>query len=166
MKQVLLGLALMLAFPVFALAQDGVEVALEAYIVTTVVGDDGSKSEEFQQADAARPGQVVEYRVVVTNVSGDMLPAASVAVTGPVPANTMYLDGTATEDGEAYRTEFSADGGETFSQPPVMMLVTNDAGEEEEVIADPELFSSVRWTFLEPLNTDDVRTLVYRVEVR
>lgn len=165
MKQVLLGLALLLIWPGLAFAQDGVEVALEAFIVTTVTGDDGETTEEFQQADTARPGQIVEYRVVVTNISGETLAAASVAVTGPVPANTIYIDGTATTS-DAYRTEFSADGGAAFSIPPVMIMVTNDDGEEEEVIADPAQYNAARWTFLEALEADTVHTLVYRVEVR
>lgn len=142
-----------------------VVVTLEAYLVTTVTNDDGEVEEVFTEATEARPGQTVEYRVVVTNGSDETLPAGTVVITGPVPSTTFYLANTAAEEPESFKTEFSADGGESFSELPVMITVTNDEG-EQEVTADPASFSAVRWTLLDALAPEATHTFVYRVEVK
>jgi uncharacterized repeat protein (TIGR01451 family) len=75
-----------------ALAQDNpVEVTLEGYLVNTITKEDGTTEEEFVAASEARPGQVVEYRVIVTNVSNETLPASNALITGPIPATTAYI---------------------------------------------------------------------------
>lgn len=167
-KRVWLTVLLLLAG---ALAQESkpVEVTLEAYLVTEVTAQDGTVEETFTEATEARPGQTVEYRVTVSNNSEETLPVGTVVVTGPVPGSTFYLAGTAgtaADASETFKTEFSADGGESFSELPVMITVTNDSGDEEEVVADPADFSAVRWTLLEALAPDATRTFTYRVEVK
>lgn len=145
---------------------DPVAVSLEAYLVTTATRDDGTVEEVFAEADAARPGQVVEYRVTVRNVSDETLPAATVAVTGPVPATTSYLADSATPSDEAARTEFSADGGASFAEPPVVIVVQDENGDDVERIVAPADYTAVRWTLLEPLDAGAQRTFVYRAQVR
>lgn len=145
---------------------EGVEVALEAYLVNIVTHDDGTETEAFIEADAARPGQMVEYRVLVHNTSQETMPAEAVVITGPVPAQTFYLEASATPSSEVVRTEFSADGGASYSQPPLMAIVTDADGGEREVLVDPADYTSVRWTLLEPLGPQESRTFVYRAEVR
>lgn len=164
-KNCWLVIATLLLITVFA--QDNpVAVTLEAYLVTTVTNDDGELEEVFTEASEARPGQMVEYRVLVSNNSDETLPVGTVVVTGPVPGATFYLADTAAPSNDLFKTEFSPDGGESFSELPVMMTVTNDDGNEEEVMVDPADFSAVRWTLLEALAPEATRTFSYRVEVR
>ena len=136
---------------------------LEAFLVDSVTQDDGTVEEVFLQADTARPGQLVEYRVLVKNISDALVSSGSSVVTGPVPAGTTFLAGSASsEDAEVM---FSADGGQSFSMPPVMIMVTNDEGEEEEVEASPEMYTAVRWRILKDMAADEEMILIYRVTV-
>ena len=129
--------------------------------------DDGATEERFSSAETAEPGAVLEYRLNVENVGDATLPEG-LALTGPVPGEVRYLDLSATpaEGAAGARLEFSADGGATFSEPPVMITVTNEEGEEEEVVADPSQYNAVRWLLLTPLAPEAKLDFRYRVAVR
>lgn len=163
MKVLLIGFILFFTF--VAAQSEPVTVKLEAYIVSTITKPDGSTEEQFTEAKEARPGQVVEYRVVVTNTSDETLPASNAMITGPIPATTTYIADSATPSSEGARLEFSADGGQTFSVPPVMIMVKNDQGQEVEVEATPEQYTAARWTILQALEPKQELTFKYRVTV-
>jgi uncharacterized repeat protein (TIGR01451 family) len=137
-----------------------VSVALEIYVVSEVTAADGSISERFEQADSARPGQTVEYRLIVTNQDDTTLPEGTVVVTGPIPQSTTFIAGSATPSSADVLTEYSLEGS-TFSEPP--LFTTNDSG--EQVTADPAVYRAVRWTLLTPFEPGEQMTLVYRVTV-
>ena len=143
-------------------AENDVDIVMEAYIVTMQENEDGDMVEVFEAANEAQPGDLVEYRILLANDSDDVL--EDVGALGPVPANTMFVADSETQ-AAAYQTEFSIDGGASYSPAPTL-TVTNDAGEEEEVMAEPEEFNSVRWTLLEPLDPQDSHSFSYRVTVR
>ena len=147
------------------IAQDNpVEVTLEGYLVNVITKEDGTQEEEFVPATEARPGQVVEYRVIVTNVSAETLPASNALITGPIPATTAYIAETATATNAEARLEFSADGGQTFAEKPLIEK-TNDQGEKEMVEALPEEYTAARWAILVPLEPQQTLTFIYRVTV-
>ncbi len=150
-----------------ALAQTGepLNVSLEAYVVTVITNDDGSKEEQFSKASTARPGQIVEYRLVVVNNSNETLPGGNAYITGPVPASTDYLAETATAPSDKARLEFSADGGVTFADKP-MVMKKNEQGEEELVEVKPEEYTDARWQLLQALAPQETLTFSYRVTVR
>jgi uncharacterized repeat protein (TIGR01451 family) len=151
----------------FAMAQnEPVTVKLEAYIVSVVTKEDGTTEEQFAEAKEARPGQVVEYRVVVTNVSDETLPASNAVITGPIPDTTIFIADSATPSSDSARLEFSADGGQTFSVPPVMIKVKNDQGKEVEVAAMPEQYTAARWIILQALEPKQETIFKYRVTVK
>lgn len=165
MSQVrLLGVLLGFILLSTALAQgQPLEVTLDGYLVQLVTQDDGTQVEEFTQATQARPGQIVEYRVTVTNVSQETLPASNAMITGPVPATTIYLANSASSGSEA-RLEFSADGGQTFAEKPLLEKI-NEQGEKELVEALPEEYTATRWALLAPLEPAQSLTFTYRVTV-
>ena len=156
-----------------AVAQDGdpapadvapvnpVAIELQVYVVSQVTRDDGTREERFTEATEARPGQVVEYRLVVRNVSDETLPAGIVVVTGPVPEGTQFVAFSATPSDEGLLTEFSADRGTTFYETNVFV----GQGDQRR-IAEPTSYDAVRWTLLEEFEPAQQRTLVYRVTVR
>ncbi len=146
--------------------ENPLEVSLEAFLVSTLTKDDGSTEEQFTQAETARPGQIVEYRVSLVNVSENNVPAGNAVVTGPVPAGTSYLEGSATASSENALLEFSADGGQRFGVPPIMITVVNDEGEEEEVIATPDSYTATRWTVTRALAASESIMFIYRVVVQ
>jgi uncharacterized repeat protein (TIGR01451 family) len=144
-----------------SIAQENpVSVALEIYVVSDVTAADGSISQRFEQADSARPGQTVEYRLIVTNQDTTTLPEGTVVVTGPVPESTTFIANSATPSSSDVLTEYSLDGS-TFNEPP--LFTTNDSS--EQVTADPSSYRAVRWTLLTPFEPAGQATLVYRVTV-
>jgi len=140
-----------------SLAQEDnpVEVRVEIYVVSEVQG-----TEQFTQATTARPGQVVEYRLFAVNRSETTLPAGTVKVTGPVPEGTTFVPNSETPASERVLTEYSADGGATFAQPPVLV----QQGDQRSV-AEPVEYTAVRWTLLVPLEPGQEEGFVYRVTV-
>lgn len=150
-----------------AYAQTGepLNVSLEAYVVTVITKDDGTTEEQFKQASTARPGQVVEYRVVVVNTSNEILPGGNAYITGPVPASTDYIAETATPASDKAGLEFSADGGQNFAEKP-MVMKKNDKGEEELVEVNPEEYTDARWHLLQAIAPQETLTFSYRVTVR
>jgi uncharacterized repeat protein (TIGR01451 family) len=147
-----------------AQAQDAanpVAIDLEVYVVSQITRDDGAREERFTEATEARPGQIVEYRLVVTNVGDQTLPPGIVVVTGPVPEGTQFVPFSATPSDERLLTEYSADRGLTFYETNVFV------GEgEQRAIADPTTYDAVRWTVLAEMEPEAQLTLVYRVTVR
>jgi uncharacterized repeat protein (TIGR01451 family) len=150
----------------WSMAQDNpVEVTLEGYLVNVITKEDGTQEEEFVPATEARPGQVVEYRVLVTNISSETLPASNALITGPIPATTAYIADTATPTTAEATLEFSADGGQTFAEKPLIER-TNEQGEKEMVEALPEEYTAARWAILIPLDPQQTLTFKYRVTVQ
>lgn len=147
----------------WVLAQDNpVAVRIESYIVDVITTEGGLRQETFIPATTARPGQVVEYRVFVTNRGNTTLPAGTVLVIGPIPEGTVYLDLSATPTSERLLTEFSADGGNTYMEPPVLLT----APDGTRRVAEPSEYTAIRWTLLFPLEPNQEETLFYRVTVQ
>ena len=158
MKRLSLLFAAMLVTAAFA--QDNpVDVRLEIYVVSEVTTDSGTE-ERFVPATTARPGQVVEYRLYAVNIGETTLPAGTVIIIGPVPEGTTFVEDSATPSSERVLTEFSGDGGTTYSEPPV--LVARDGN---SVLVEAPDYSGVRWTLLAPLEPEAEETFSYRVMV-
>jgi uncharacterized repeat protein (TIGR01451 family) len=164
--KVIAVVTLLIAILAQAGAQDNpLEVRLEGYLVNVVTKEDGTQEEEFIAATEARPGQVVEYRVLVSNISNETLPASNAFITGPIPATTSYIADSATPTSAEARVEFSADGGQTFAEKPLIEK-TNEQGEKEMVEALPEEYTAARWAILIPLGPQQTLTFKYRVTVK
>jgi uncharacterized repeat protein (TIGR01451 family) len=158
----LIWLVLLVALVGFGFAQDNpVEVRLEIYVVSEVTTDDGNKEERFSEATTARPGQVVEYRLMAENIGDTTLPAGTVVITGPVPDGTTFVPESATPSSELFLTEYSADNGDSYSEPPVIVTMNNN----QRRIADPVLYNAVRWTLLVPMEPGSDEAFIYRVTV-
>jgi len=146
----------------FGLAQgDPLAYRIEIYVVSHVTRDDGTREERYTQSSEARPGQTVEYRVFIENVSDTTLPAGLVQIRLPIPEGTEYVANSATPSSERLLTEFSADRGATFSEPPVII-----GSDDQRRTAEPSSYDEIRWTFFIELEPGQEETLVYRVIVR
>ena len=140
---------------------DPLAYRLEIFVVSHVTRDDGTREERYTEASEARPGQMVEYRIFVQNVSDTTLPAGLVQIRLPVPEGTEYVPNSATPSSDRLLTEFSADRGRSFSEPPVLI-----GDEELRSVADPSTYEEIRWTFFVELEPGQEEALVYRVIVR
>jgi len=87
------------------------------------------------------PGDVVEYRLVFTNITGR--PVNNIQFTDPLPEGMYYLQGTAGADREDVDVEFSLDGGTSYSELPMIEVVVD--GRIEQRPANPEDYTDIRW---------------------
>ena len=156
-----LSLLLLASTAALAQATDPIETVLETYVVSQVTRDDGTREDRFSPATQARPGQVVEYRIIVTNVSEETLPPGIVVISVPILEGTQFVPSSATPSSEELLTEFSADDGMTFAETNVFIGLGDD-----RAIADPTAYTTVRWTVLADMEPGDALTLVYRVTIR
>jgi uncharacterized repeat protein (TIGR01451 family) len=91
----------------------------------------------------ARPGDVIRYALVFTNVTTG--PVKNVQFVDPVPQGTVYVLGSAAAD-RPVRIEYSIDGGNSYSARPVIAVVQD--GRTVEQPAPRERYTHVRWTVL------------------
>lgn len=150
----MLALGAALAFAQDA-AENPVEVRLEIFLVSEVQG-----KEQLRPATSARPGQVVEYRLTALNRSEETLPSGTVEIIGPIPPRTAYVANSAKPSSERILTEYSADGGETFSEEPVLV-----GDEDDRRVVEPENYDAVRWMLLIPMEPGQEESFFYRVTV-
>ncbi len=87
-------------------------------------------------------GDVVEYRLVFTNITGS--PVSNIQFNDPLPEGMHYLPGTAGADREDVDVEFSLDGGTSYSEQPMVEVVVD--GRTEQRPASPEDYTDIRWT--------------------
>lgn len=145
-----------------ALAQaENITFNVEIFRVDLVQGDDGEVTERLTEVDQAAAGEVIEYHVTAVNEGDIIYRPGTVVVRLPIGEGVSYVEGSATADEDRVVTEFSGDGGETFSDPPVLI------GEEgDRSTVPPEEYDTIRWTFTVPFEPAQEETLVYRVEVQ
>jgi uncharacterized repeat protein (TIGR01451 family) len=91
----------------------------------------------------ARPGDVIRYALVFTNVTAG--PVRNIQFVDPIPSGMAYVLGSAAAD-HPVRIEYSVDGGKSYAARPVIAAVVN--GQRVEQAAPREKYTHVRWTVL------------------
>ena len=91
----------------------------------------------------ARPGDVIRYALVFTNVTAG--PVKNIQFVDPIPKGMIYVPGSAAADHPA-RIEYSIDGGKSYSAQPTIQVV--EEGRKVEKPAPRQLYTHVRWTVL------------------
>ena len=104
-------------------------------------------------------GDVVEYRLVFTNITGR--PVDNIQFTDPLPEGMHYLQGTAGADREDVDVEFSLDGGTSYSEQPMVEVVVD--GRTELRPASPEDYTNIRWTVHGEVQPDARVTAAFQV---
>lgn len=151
MKKMLpLLLALLPAAP--ALAE--VNSLMEAFRVVS----DKDGREQFEEAKAARPGDLIEYRLTYSNTEAN--PVNGLLVNGPVPAGTRYVGDSARSLKRA-SVRFSSDGGASWQQAPLK----RKGADGKDVVVPPEQYTHVQWTSGLPLEQGKPQSFIYRVRV-
>ena len=145
-----------------AAAQD--ESAPEALVVSATIlswGQAGPQAIDAPDRDPNRvaPGDVVEYRLVFTNITGR--PVNNIQFTDPLPEGMHYLKGTAGAGREDVDVEFSLDGGTSYSEQPMVEVVVD--GRTEQRPASPEDYTHIRWTVHGEVQPDARVTAAFQV---
>ena len=124
----------------------------------------GKENREISvSADKVMPRDKIEYTLRYRNV-GDAA-ASGVSLVGPIPAGTVYLGETASEN-DATRPIFSIDGGGSFQKEPVTYVVKNEDGTEERKIATSDMYTHVMWNVASVLEVGGEVAVSYRVQVK
>ncbi len=112
----------------------------------------------------SRPARgIVEYRLTYTN-NGDQ-PLSGLIITGPIPANTVYLENSAATQVNADFT-VSIDNGDSFQAEPITKTITGENGQSKNVEVSPSDYTQVRWQPKGSLQPDQVQEYRYRVTVQ
>ena len=154
-----------LLFSVLLLAMSSLiwaEGPLSSHMETFLVTENEGK-ETVAATEQASPGDVVEYRLTYRN-TGDQ-PLSGLVITGPVPANTAYVGGSANTEVDASFT-VSIDNGDSFQAEPVTKTVTGENGQSRNVEVSPSDYTQVRWQPKGSLQPDQVQQYRYRVTVQ
>ena len=130
------------------------QVKLESTVmkVEAVVNEQGVAERHLFDAERVLPGDELRYTILFNNEGTQVVDARSIVITNPIPADTEYLEGTAS--GLATEIVFSVDG-ETFGRPEELLVFDG----EREVPATAEDYRIIRWTFqpsLAPGESSDV----------
>lgn len=141
MKRLVLILAVMTTFATGALASEAVELRTQliAEVRETL---NAQERPIYRMVPAKRlsQGQVVYYTVRITNPTPVF--ANNVVVNQRVPANTIYMEGSAV--GPGAEIEFSVDGGVTYARSADLKL-------DDGTRAPPERYTHIRWRLQNPL---------------
>lgn len=109
----------------------------------------------------ARPGDVIRYTLVFTNVQANAV--KNVQFVDPIPQGLVYVLGSAAA-GEPTRIEYSIDGGKTYSTQPLISVVED--GKKVEKPAPREMYTHVRWTVLSSVAPRAQVTAELRTQVK
>lgn len=150
--------ALMLLMSAAVWADAPLSSQMDSYLVTSKDG-----KEVVEEAEQASPGDIVEYRLTYTN-NGDQ-PLSGLVITGPIPANTVYLENSAATQVSADFT-VSIDNGDSFQAELITETVTGDNGQSKNVEVSPSDYTQVRWQPKGSLQPDQVQEYRYRVTVQ
>ncbi len=139
------------------------EEAPEALVVSaTILPSEQARPQRDaldRDPDRVTLGDVVEYRLVFTNITGR--PVNNIQFTDPLPEGMHYLQGTAGADREGVVVEFSLDGGTSYSEQPMVEVVVD--GRTELRPASPEDYTNIRWTVQGEVQPDAAVTAAFQV---
>src|SRR5207247_9571565 len=93
-----------------------------------------------ETARVAKPGDVIRYRLVFTNVTAG--PVKNIQFVDPIPSGMVYVLGSATSD-QRVRVEYSIDSGRTYAARPTISVV--ESGNAVQKPAPPARYTNDRW---------------------
>jgi uncharacterized repeat protein (TIGR01451 family) len=156
----LIKLSTILTLAMFSsLAMAQIEVKTVAEIEVTEINQQGKKTVKRKPATTVVPGTDVIYTITAKNTGNE--PADNIVVTNPVPAKTVYVDGSAF--GAGTNITFSVDGGKSYAQP-AKLTVKDKAGKARAATAED--YTHVRWTLQFNLQPGQEAPVWYRVRVK
>lgn len=153
--------ALALALSIGALqAAPELQVKLEGQVQVFAHGEVSWAA--LADGTAVKPGELIRYQVELANTGDDE--AQKPSALGRIPAGTLFVLDSATS-GPDLMVEYSIDGGNTFSQQPTIVVEGED-GRKKSVPAPATLYTTIRWTWNDPISSGDTTSVYYQVQVR
>jgi len=137
-----------------------VETELVAEVRLAVRSPGGPESFRFVPATILAQGDVVYYTVRIRNPAP--VPARDVQVVQRIPANTIYVGGSAS--GPGADVMFSVDGGQTFAPASALSVSDPETGAVRR--AETQDYTHIRWTLRNPLAPNSVALARFRAVFR
>ncbi len=150
-------IAASLAWAAPARADEPVQLTLVAKKEVLVKSKDGKTERKLIEPKAVAPGDVIVYLLSFRNTGNK--PKENVTINDPIPANTIYLAGSAT--GPGAEILFSVDG--KHFAPEGKVTVTENG---EKRLADPSEYRHIRWRLKHPLAPGKAGQASFRVKVK
>ena len=135
---------------------DDVGFRTETWRVDLYRNDAGETVERLVEVDEGIAGDEIEYRIIASNDGDRIYRPRQFAASVEIPDGVTYIEGSADADAEDVVVEFSADGGDTFSEPPVSA---------DGATVAPEDYDAIQWIHQERFEPGDEITFSYRVAV-
>ena len=136
-----------------------IEVTTVAETEVAKTDAQGNKTVTRNPAVSVVPGTEVIYTITAKNTGTEA--ASNIVVNNPVPANTVYVDGSAF--GADTVITFSVDGGQSYDAPD--KLTVKDASGKVRA-ATAEDYTHVRWTLQVELQPGQQADVWYRARVK
>jgi uncharacterized repeat protein (TIGR01451 family) len=133
--------------------------SIKMHLAGAVVRSSGTVA--IEQAGVVVPGEVLLY--TITSHNEGMKPALNYKATGPIPANTVYVQGSAKAD--AATELYSIDGGKSYSSIPMIEQRQPD-GTMRNVPAPASMYTQVRFEWKDPIKADGSTSASYQVRVK
>lgn len=140
-------------------AQSDVRFRSTAEVEIQQINAKGEKVLVRQPAELVEPGGIVIYTNSFTNTGKQ--PAEALVINNPLPPNTEYLGGSATETG--YDLVFSVDKGQSYGKPGTLTVPDGKGGKRP---AEPKDYTDLRWTMQAPLKPGATGVVEFRVRVK
>lgn len=136
-----------------------IEVTTVAETEVTETDAQGNRTIKRTAAVSVIPGTEVIYTITAKNTGTEA--ASNIVVKNPVPANTVYVDGSAF--GADTVITFSVDGGKSYDS--ASKLTVKDASGNTRA-ATAEDYTHVRWSLQVELKPDQQADVWYRARVK
>lgn len=133
--------AFLLATPIGAWAKPSIvlEVTSAREVVETI---NGKEVRKIVPTAKVEPGQTLIYTIKYRNEGDEK--ATRVAISNPIPKDTVYLVGSATGPGS--EIAFSIDGGKSYKQPTLLSYeIIGPDGKAVKKVAAPDEYTHVQW---------------------
>jgi uncharacterized repeat protein (TIGR01451 family) len=112
-------------------------------------------------SNAVLPGDVVEYRLVFTNLNNAAV--RDIELKDPIPSGLRYVLGSAKVDRDDTVIEFSVDSGTTYAAQPMVEVMVD--GKPEQRPAPVQRYTHVRWTVRSWVQPGERVTAEFRVRL-
>ena len=125
-----------------------------------VIYDEVTGLESLEEVvDTCEVGDTIEINVTYRN-DGDEK-SKKFIILGAIPEGSEYIEGTAIA---SVPVMFSIDGGKSYNLPPIEYPVI-EHGSSYNKIATPDMYTHIRWDFIDSLMPGQSVTVRYRVEM-
>ncbi len=147
---------------VASIAANKVQSPLSSEMKAFVVQKTTSGKEKLTSVKSAEPGQTIQYQLIYKNKGKGTL--KGLTVTGPVPANTHFVEKSANTRVKSDLL-VSIDGGKTFEKQPVKRMKVMPDGSKKMIIIPADKYTHIRWKTKSALKSGGKQVFSYRVKV-